>query len=127
MIVDGAPADGREKICLGHFIEQVIDRMHTIRGCSFGDSSTSGHLYIRLGPVMTTELEVATVFDVEVVAAPKVGAVLVANPRPIEMNQNGSFVVSVVLIALVRSVHKSDRRICRDCTLIEERSVMAKR
>ena len=50
----------------------------------------------------------------------------VANPWSIEVNQNRSFVVSVVLIALVQSVRKSDGRICGDRALIEERSVVAK-
>nr|CAD1831778.1 unnamed protein product [Ananas comosus var. bracteatus] len=51
----------------------------------------------------------------------------VANLWSIEVNQNRSFVVSEVLIALVQSVCKSDRRIYGDRTLIEERSVLAKR
>jgi len=51
----------------------------------------------------------------------------VVNPWSIKTKRNRSFVVSVVLIALVQSVRKSDGRICGDRALIEERSVVAKR
>ena len=49
----------------------------------------------------------------------------VVNPWSIKTKRNRSFVVSVVLIALVQSVRKSDGRICGDRALIEERSVLA--